>query len=69
MAHYCYKANFSEDYERSMKEGWKKMHGKECENVQEQFVYNLEGGAHSVHVQKRFEKEMSKIVEEYLTYL
>ena len=39
------------------------------DNIQERFVYNLEKGKHSVHVQKRHKSLVIKIIKEYLEVL
>jgi hypothetical protein len=67
--HYCYSARLETPYEDRFKSAWTKLYGKGCDNVQEQFVYNCEGGGHSLHVQSRFRELLPKIVGEYLTVL
>ena len=52
-----------EHTEVRIKGKWKEVYGMECQNVQEQFVYNLEGGGHSVHIQRRFKEVLPKIVQ------
>ena len=37
--------------------------------MQERFIYNLEGGKHSVHVQKRLKPTVAAIISEYLSVL
>ena len=52
-----------------MKEKYEKLFGKRVENIQERFVYNAEGAGHSLHMQKRFNGQLQKIIREYRTYL
>ena len=69
MAHYSYQNGVEEHTEMRLKGKWKEVYGRECQNVQEQFMYNLEGGGHSVHIQKRFKEVLPKIVHEYLYFI
>lgn len=41
MVHYCYQNCVEEHTEMRIKGNWKELYGRECQNVQEQFVYNL----------------------------
>ena len=40
----------------------KSQYGLKVDNVQERFVYNIEGGKHSVHFQNKFKPLVSKII-------
>ena len=39
------------------------------DNIQERFVYNIEGGKHSIHYQKRFKGLVNKIIQECLDFI
>ena len=69
MAHYCYINKVEEGKERVLEELWKMRFGKECDNVQEEFVYDLEEGGHSIHIQKRYKDFLPQIINEYLSVI
>ena len=69
MAHYCYTNKIGEEDEKGLAEWWKKKFGKECDNVQEEFIYDLEEGGHSVHIQKRYKDLLPQILNEYLSVI
>jgi len=45
------------------------MYQKECDNIQEQFVFSIEGGNHSLHIQNKYKSTVANIVDEYLTVI
>lgn len=65
--YYSYFQKWDPDYSKQVSEAFRRVTGKQTENVQENFVFSIEKGAHSLHMQKKNEKVISKIVEEYLT--
>ena len=66
---YCYKKKLDPEYEKRLKSNYEKIFGKKVENVQERFIYDLEGGVHVLHMQKKLNKKISKAIEEYIGVL
>jgi hypothetical protein len=69
ITHYTYNQQFEEGYKQVLSTCWKRLYGRECDNVQEQFVYSIEGGHHSLHIQNKYKDTVASIVDEYLTFI
>ena len=64
--YYSYKKKLEPQYEKKLKENYEKLFGKRVKNIQERFVYNVEGAGHSLHMQKRFNSQLQKVIGEYI---
>jgi hypothetical protein len=69
MIFFSYLNKFDPAYEALLQKTYQRCWGKKCENVQERFVYCIEGGYHSLHMQRRFKEVNAAIVHRYLTFL
>lgn len=67
--HYSYASRFDLDYEGRVREAYRQCYGVEVENVQERFIFRVEGGSHSIHMQARFGPLLRAIVSQYLQVL
>jgi hypothetical protein len=67
--YYCHKRKFEESYEAKIQDILKEGYGLKVDNVQERFIFNIEKGKHSIHVQNRFLPVLAKIVDEYLSVI
>ena len=63
---YCYKNQLDETYEREMAEKYEGLYGQKVKNIQERFVFDLEGAGHSLHMQSQYEPMLKKAIKEYL---
>ena len=44
-------------------------YGLKVDNVQERFIYNIDKGKHSIHMQKKYQGLLTQIIDEYLSAL
>ena len=64
--YYSYQQKWEAEYEKSAKDAYLNICGKKVENVQERFVFSIEGGPHIMHMKKKYKQIINNIVEEYL---
>jgi hypothetical protein len=69
VAFYSYKNKFEPSYQLQLEKTYERFFGTKSENVQERFVYSIEGGYHSIHMQKKYKDIVAAIVHRYLTFL
>lgn len=67
--YYCHKQKITPENEVKVQQFLKETYNLTVDNAQERFIYNLEGGKHSIHMQRRFKSLISQILNEYLTVL
>ena len=60
---------FDQVYEQKLKKAWLKKYKNTADNIQEKFIFNVEGGAHSVHLQKKHASKLSAIIHDYLNFI
>jgi hypothetical protein len=66
---FTYKNKFEPTYDALLQKAYQRCWGKKCDNVQEKFVYCIEDGYHSLHMQRKLKGVNSAIVKRYLTFL
>ena len=54
------------EYEERLKGKYEELFGKKVKSVQERFVFNFVKGGHSIHAQKKLNRQLRKAIEEYL---
>ena len=64
--YYSYKKKLDPEYENKLKRRYENLFNKKVENVQERFVYNFEGGGHSLHMQKRYNSQLRQAIRDYV---
>ena len=60
--YYCHKRTFDETYENKIRTIFNEKYGMKIDNSQERFVYNIDGGKHSIHIQRRFKQLVTNII-------
>ena len=66
--YYCHKRPLNDHLNQQVSSVLKRR-GVDTPHPQERFLYDLEGGKHSVHKQRRTQPTVVKIIEDYLTVL
>jgi hypothetical protein len=69
MVYFAYTNKFEATYEAQLQKTYQRCLGSKCENVQERFVYSMEGGYHSLHLQNKYKEVNVKIIHRYLTFI
>lgn len=67
--YYCHKRKLDDTYEERIRKVLSERYGVNAVNVQERFIFNIEGGKHSLHVQAKMKPLISNIINEYLSIL
>lgn len=52
-----------------MTESYKKYYGTDCKNVQERFIFSIEGGGHSLHMQGKYNTDVKEAIKQYIDIL
>jgi hypothetical protein len=63
------KQPFSPAYQFSLEQAFKTLEGKSATSIQEQFIFNIEEGKHSLHMQKTFLGTIRQIISNYLIFI
>jgi len=63
VAFYSYKKKLNPSYEQLACEAFLKLRGRKVDNVQERFIYSIEGGPHIVHMKKKNKQLIGSIIE------
>ena len=64
--HYSYRAKLDSKYEENLTKKYEELFGQKVDKIQDRFIFNLDGAAHSLHMQKRFNAQIKKAIQEYL---
>ena len=68
MIYYCHRRKFDPDYEENVRKSLERR-GVTADNAQERFLFNLDGGKHALHLQKKMQPQVKQIIAEYLSVL
>lgn len=67
--YYSYVNTLDPEYEAKLNRAYSKLYGHSCHNVQERFIFCMEGGQHSLHMQPKYNQDLKTAIWQYLLLL